>query len=266
MLEGSLDRRIIYLFILIALSVPLAMRFSVPPARMQAADRMYEIVEGAEFESGEIAFVTFDFGPSTKAENEPQSKVALEHLFRNRIPVVLFSQIPYAEPFLKSIPEDIAEKLEKEFPGESWDYGRDWVNLGFRQGGSLLLQSIPKEPDLKAFFAADVNGTDLANFSMLDNFSNFSQIKFLYNFTGSVGVFDRYLEFFNSKDYRPVFLHGCTSITIPEAYIYIDSGQLQGLLEGIAGAAWYSNLLQEAAPGREAVSYTHLTLPTNREV
>ena len=251
MLGDSLDRRIIYLFVLIALSVPLAMKLSVPPAKMQAADRMYQIVEDAVFQPGDIAFVTLDFGPSTKAENEPQSKVAIEHLMRKRIPFVLFSQIPYAEPFMKSIPEGVAEQLEKEFPGKSWDYGKDWVNLGFRQGGSLLLQSLPKEPDLKAFFATDVNGTALDNFSMLDGFSKFSQIKFLYNFTGSVGVFDRYLEFFSSKDYRPIFLHGCTSITIPEAYIYIDSGQLQGLLEGLAGAAWYSSLLQKVNLNRE---------------
>ena len=161
MLGDSLDRRIIYLFVLIALSVPLAMKLSVPPAKMQAADRMYQIVEDAVFQPGDIAFVTLDFGPSTKAENEPQSKVAIEHLMRKRIPFVLFSQIPYAEPFMKSIPEGVAEQLEKEFPGKSWDYGKDWVNLGFRQGGSLLLQSLPKEPDLKAFFATDVNGTCL---------------------------------------------------------------------------------------------------------
>ena len=76
-------------------------------------------------------------------------------------------------------------------------------------------------------------------------------IALLGEFTGLVGVFDRYIQFFQKKEYRPKFVHGCTSITIPEAYIYLDSQQLDGLLEGIAGAAWYSDLLKQHYPKRE---------------
>jgi hypothetical protein len=56
------------------------------------------------------------------------------------------------------------------------------------------------------------------------------------------------VQFFQKKGYRPTLVHGCTSITIPEAYIFLDSGQLQGLLEGIAGAAWYSEVLKKNFP------------------
>jgi hypothetical protein len=64
-------------------------------------------------------------------------------------------------------------------------------------------------------------------------------------------------------------VHGCTSITIPEAYIFLDSGQLNGLLEGIAGAAWYSEVLKKHYPATEnrdllvtntALSTAHLVL------
>ena len=65
-----------------------------------------------------------------------------------------------------------------------------------------------------------------------------------------VGVFDSYVQFFQTESYVPLFGHGCTSITIPEAYIYLDSGQLKGLLEGLAGAAWYSQLLAQNFPNR----------------
>ena len=47
------------------------------------------------------------------------------------------------------------------------------------------------------------------------------------------------------------FAISCTSITIPEAFIYLDSGQIKGLLGGIAGAAWYSELLQQRYPDRQ---------------
>ena len=56
------------------------------------------------------------------------------------------------------------------------------------------------------------------------------------------------MQFLQKDGYRPLLVHGCTSITIPEAYIFLDSGQLRGLLEGIAGAAWYSEILKRNFP------------------
>ena len=46
-------------------------------------------------------------------------------------------------------------------------------------------------------------------------------------------------------------LHGCTSITIPEAYLYYNSKQILGFFEGVAGAAWYDQLMNKIYPKRE---------------
>jgi hypothetical protein len=73
----------------------------------------------------------------------------------------------------------------------------------------------------------------------------------LLQLSSLVGTLDSFLQFFQTESYRPQFVHGCTSITIPQAFIYLDSGQLVGLLEGVAGAAWYSKLLSEKYVGRE---------------
>ncbi len=247
----ELDRRYIYLLVFVVLAIPLLLKLSLTPARLKASTQAYNLIENIQFSPGEIAFIALDFGPSTKAENEAQAMVLMEHLFRKRVPVVLFSMIPFAEAFLKLTPEKVAEKLQKENPEETWVYGKDWINLGFRQGATILLQQITKSDDLKELFKADVNGTALNNFAFLKDFKDFNQIKLLGHFTGLVGVFDRYLGFFSSKTHRPLFIHGCTSITIPEAYIYLDSKQLDGLFEGIAGAAWYSHLLNQNFPNRE---------------
>lgn len=247
-----IDRRVIYLIVFLALSVPMITRYSVTPARMQVADEAYQLIESMEFRPGEIAFISFDFGPNTKAENEAQAMVILEHLFRKRVPVVLFSLVPFAEAFLQTTPEDIAAKLAKENPGEYWSYGEDWVNLGFRYGATLLLQQITKSDDLKSVFKTDINGTNLNNFAMLQDFQDFKDIKLLAEFTGYKGMLDRYLGFFTTAEHRPVFIHGCTSISIAEAYIYLDSGQLASLLEGVSGAAWYSERMSRDHPGRES--------------
>ena len=248
----DLDRRWIYLLVFLALSVPILTRYTVQPARMDDAERFFEVVEGIDAEPGRYAFVAMDFGPGTKGENQPQARAVLEHLMRRRVPVILFSLYHLAEPFLKSIPEEIARQLEREHPGQTWEYGRDWINLGYRPGSAVLIQAIPKSGNLAELFEKDARGNRISELPAFSGLRTLRQIAFLAEFTGLVGVFDNYVQYFTSEDYTPAFGHGCTSITIPEAFIYLDSGQIQGLLGGLAGAAWYSELLRRRYPDRPA--------------
>ena len=245
-----LDRRWIYLLVFLALSVPILTRYTVQPARMSSAERFFEVVEGIEAGPERYAFVAMDFGPSTQGENRPQARAVVEHLMRKRIPVIVFSLYYLADPFLKAVPEEVARELEREHPGETWEYGRDWINLGYRPGAGVLIQAIPKSENLAELFGKDVRGNRISDLPAFSGLRTLRQISFLAEFTGLVGVFDNYVQYFTSKDYTPAFGHGCTSITIPEAFIYLDSGQIQGLLGGIAGAAWYSELLNRRYPQR----------------
>ncbi|MCB0352935.1 MAG: hypothetical protein KDD64_05395 [Bdellovibrionales bacterium] len=265
----NLDRRVIYLFVILAVALPIAFQYRVTPARLPSAEKFYDVIESMDPKEGGIALVSLDFGPNTKAENEPQAKVVIEHLMRRRIPIALLTQYALAEGFLKSVPEEIAADLMREYPGEVWEYGKDWVNLGFRPGNLLFVQSLAKSKDMAAELKRDVFGTSLKNLSVFRNVKTIRDVRLLAEFTGLVGVFDTYIQFFQTEDYVPVFGHGCTSITIPEAYIYLDSGQLDGLLEGIAGAAWYSELLSQKFSGRKedssmvintALGVAHLTI------
>lgn len=241
----KLDRRIIYLLVLLALALPLLQGFSVPPARMEGAEKVFNVVEQVQVAADEVAFVALDFGPGTAAESLPQAEVVVEHLMRRRIPIVFFSMYVLAEPFLESVPQRVVERLMKEMPEERWEYGKDWVNIGYRSGGYLILQSIPKSENLVELFKKDARGNALTDFPITRNLKTLNQIRVLAEFTGLMGVLDTYVQFFQKKDYKPNFVHGCTSIVIPEAFVYLDSGQIMGLLEGIAGAAWYSQLLQQ---------------------
>ncbi|MCB0319906.1 MAG: hypothetical protein KDD60_03210, partial [Bdellovibrionales bacterium] len=149
------------------------------------------------------------------------------------------------EGFLTTIPKKVVDRLHLEDPTTRYEYGKDWVNLGFRPGGSLFVQNLAKAKDVVSFLEKDVFGTPLSDLSAMNGVRTIEDFSLLAQFTGLVGVFDYYVQFFQKSGFVPTFGHGCTSITIPEAYIYLDSKQLNGLLEGIAGAAWYSKLLSD---------------------
>jgi len=246
-----IDRRIIYLFVACSLAIPISMDVVLPPAPLRAADQFFESVNELKKEEGKMVLIAADWGPSTKAENKLQTFLAIEHLMRKRIPFALISITAQATPFLRETPLEVAEKLNREYPDQEWRYGEDWVNFGFQPGGIPMIQGIARTSDLKNELKTDDSGTPLSDLPAMDGVETIRDIQMLMEFTGLVGAFNYWLQFFQIENYAPQFVHGCTSISIPEAHIYLASKQITGLLEGAAGAAWYDTRLGQKYPGRE---------------
>ncbi|MCB0345252.1 MAG: hypothetical protein KDD66_09035 [Bdellovibrionales bacterium] len=247
-----IDRRFVYLLIALALALPIIFGWKLPPAEMETADAFFAVVDELKPEHGKLVLIASDWGPGTQAENKPQTMIAMEHLMRKRVPFGLISITPYAAPFLESMPRDLKAKLEAEAPGETWTYGTDWINFGYRPGFVIMIQGLAKATDLHDVLKTDVSGTPLADLPIMKGVHTIRNIAMLMEFTGLVSAFNFWVQFFQADGYKPPFVHGCTSITIPEAYIYYVSKQIVGLYEGVAGAAWYENLLSKKYPERES--------------
>lgn len=257
-LSERVDPRIIYLLVALALAFPLVQDVRLPAAEMPAASALFEAVEQLTPEPGKIVVVAMDWGAGTSAENGPQTMVALEHLFRRRIPFAVVSLYAQAAPMLKEVPQKVARILEKEFPGEKWVYGKDWVNLGYQPQSQIFVQSFSSAKDIHELMKTDANGVPLAEVPLMANVHTIKDVQMLMQFTGLVGVFDVWIQLFQGQGYRPPMVHGCTSITIPDAYLYYASNQIVGFFEGIAGAAWYDKLLNQKAPTRKVEHATKI--------
>jgi len=248
---AQLDRRIIYVLVLVALAVPLLLGVAVKPARMTSAEKVYDTIEKLDNSKKQIVLLAIDFGPNSMAENLPQAEIIIEHLMRRRIPFATYSQYALAQPFLGSVPETVAARLTKENNSESWIYGKDWVNLGVKLGSPRIqIQALADSESIPQFLKKDAKGNALADLPAFQGIQTLRDIPVFVQLTSLTNTFESYVQFLKREDFRPIFLHGCTSISIPKAYIYMDSGQLSGLLEGVAGAAWYSVLLKEKFPNR----------------
>ena len=242
----KIDRRIIYIFLVVSLAIPLILDVSLKPARMETAQSFFNEMEKLEAQPGKLVLVASDWGPGTMAENRPQTELVIEHLLRKRIPFAMISVYVLADPFLRELPLEVAERLSKE-TGETWEYGKDWVNFGYRPGMSTTLQSLAKAESIADKLSVDANQIPLSELPIMKGVTNKDDISLIIEITGLVGVFNAWIQFFSG----PPMLHGCTSVTIPEAFIYYSSNQIRGLFEGVAGAAWYEVLLTERYPSRE---------------
>ena len=250
-LSEKIDPRLIYLLVAFALAIPLTLGAKLPPAQMPAAEAFFAEVEKLKTGPDHLVLVAMDWGPGTSAENGPQTRVAIEHLLRKRIPFAVVSLYALAAPMLKQVPLEVVADLEKELPGEKWVYGEDWVNLGYQPQSSLFIRSFASAKDLHELLKTDATGTPIGEVPLMKNIKTPEKVQMLMEFTGLVGVFNSWLQFFRSERFKPVFVHGCTSITIPDAYLFYASKQIVGFFEGVAGAAWYDKLLEQQYPARK---------------
>ena len=247
----NIDPRVVYLFVALALALPMIKGVSLKPVRMEAAESFYNTLEALPSNSDKAVMLVLDWGPGTFAENGPQSKITMEHLFRKRIPFILTSIYAQASPTLQELPLEVVSELKKEMPNENWEYGKDWINIGFQAGGWQSIQSLASSEDFHQILKTDVRGIPIAELPMMNKIHTIKDIQMLVQITSLVGTFNAWLQFFRTDKYKPEMLHGCTSITIPEAYLYYSSKQILGFFEGVAGAAWYDELLNKNFPMRK---------------
>jgi hypothetical protein len=244
--------RIIYIVLFLTLLVPLITARSIKPAYNVAANRTFDFIEALPEGSNQFGLLFLDYGPGTQAENQPQASVIFEHLLRKKIPTILLTTYALGEKFTKETADKVLARLQLEDPSRQFVYGKDYVILGYRPGANLFLQGISQAQDLATFLGKDIRAIPLKSYESFQGLQTLSQVTVIGEFTGLVGFLNSYMQFLTIQGTTASLIHGCTSITIPETYIYSDTGQLRGTLEGVSGAAYYSYLLQERFTKRTA--------------
>lgn len=247
----NIHPRIIYIFVALALAIPMIFKVSFIPVPMKAAEDTFKVMAALPDNSKKPVVIALDWGPGTMAENEPQSKLIMEHLFRKKIPFILMTLYVQAAPILQELPLELIKTLKKENPEFNFQYGVDWVNLGYQAGGWQAVQAIARSEEFHNVLKNDSKGTPIGEIPLMQNVHTLKDVSLLVQITSLVGTFNTWLQFFRIDSYTPPMLHGCTSISIPDAYLYYSSKQILGFFEGVAGAAWYEQLMDKVYPKRE---------------
>ncbi|MCS6894044.1 MAG: hypothetical protein NZO16_05720, partial [Deltaproteobacteria bacterium] len=218
----------IYLTLFVTLSLPFVFDLNFEIPRNFEAEKFFESTAKIVKEN-RVVFVSLDFGPGTSAENYPQAAVVTEHLFRLGAKIVFLSLSPQAQPFLESIPSEVLQNLDKE--GFSKEYGSDYVVLGFRPAPAVFLQGLLRSDNLAKYLGKDIHGRVIEDYPIAQKLTTAENITAWYQFTGLAGMVQNYIQFLETGKKIKLY-HGCTSVIVPEAYIYLDSNQISGLLEG----------------------------------
>jgi len=203
---------------------------------------------------GSKVLVSCDYDPGSMPELYPMNVAAFYHLLSRDLKVITIQL--WATGTL--LTERAMSEVLKDFPDKK--YGVDWVDLGFKEGREVVMvsmgTSIPKT------FPNDYRGTEVDSIPIMQGVKTFDDIAMLVNISGGLPGTKEWVLQVQSR-YRVKLGSGCTAVSAPEFYPYLQSGQLVGLLGGMKGAAEYEKLLKRpgtAQRGMDAQSVSHIVV------
>ena len=247
----NIDRRIIFVLIglsvLIPILIPIQLRIHVSPP----AQRLYDAIDSLP--PGSNVLLAFDYGPSTMPEVYPMSLALLRHGFAKDLKVIVMALWPEGASIAQDALNIVAEEFDKE-------YGIDYINLGFKTGGLIVIQAMGTS--IPTIFPTDQAGRPVETFPIMEKVKNFDDIALIVDLSaGDPGI--RHWVMIAQARYHKKVGGGCTAVSAPAFYPYLQTGQLVGLLGGLVGAAEYETLVKHpdsATAGMSSQALSHAVI------
>lgn len=240
----NLDRRVIYLILLIAVIVPLIKPLGLPIPPSAKSEQFFKVME--DLPKGAKILFSCDYNPSGGPELQPMNEAILRHAFTNGHKVFylgLWDQGP-------ALASNAIDKVLKDFPDKK--YGVDYINLGYKAGGYAVAMNMAKTP-IHETFPKDMRGEPISAYPIMEGVQDLKSFDIVIGLTGgNNGLLNVWLPVAQAM-YGMKVAGGCTSVSAPQFYQYVQTGQVAGILEGIKGAAEYEQLLHRRKGVRNAI-------------
>ena len=246
----SLDRRWIFLLMGLLVLYPLMFPLALPLFVSPPVQAFYDGV--ASIPDGSTVLMSCDYDPGGIPEMVPMTKTALRQLLDKKCKIVI-TVLWNGGPGL--VDRVVRSVIETEYP--TLKYGEDWVNLGYKAGNEAVMVLMGQ--GVANAFPKDYMGNDTRSMPIMRNVRDYSSFPMLVNISSGYPGTKEWVQQVQGRFHLPM-VAGVTAVSAPEYYPYLQSGQLKGLLGGMAGAAEYEKLRNEkgsATRGMDAQSLAH---------
>ncbi len=246
-----IDRRLIFLLIgvctLLPLLYPVGLAIKVSPE----VHGVYDYIEALP--EGSIFLLSMDYDPASKPELYPQAVALLRHAFRKNLRVIgMTLWLPGT-----GLAEQVMTKVAGEMGKVS---GKDYVFLGWSPGSGSLIINMGQ--DLYKAFPTDYYSQPTRELAVLKGIQTLRDVNYVVSLAaGTSGIETWYL--YGKDKYKFELGGGCTGVIAPGLYPLLRSGQINGLIGGMRGAAEYEVLIgqkERAVAGMDAQSATHFAI------
>ncbi len=227
-----LDPRWIYLSVLGIVTLPFFAPIRLPIERQDPARELYDFVDAIP--AGGRIIIAFDYGTSNTPECDPMVEALLRHAFLKD--VIVYTVCAAA---------DGVALAQRAFDRVAPLYGKtnrvDYVNLGYRPNYTNVILGMAS--DVRNVFATDSGGVPLNEVLAIEGFHGYDDIALIVSVSGSHTP-ENWFGLAGARSGVPVAA-GVTAVLVADFYTLWTSGQFEGLLCGMKGAAEYEDLLSE---------------------
>ena len=247
---ASIDRRIIYLLIGIAVIIPLILKLRMPIRISQEVRSAYETLENLP--PGSVVLASIDYDATSAPELTPMFRSFLRQCFRNKLKVIYTGHLAIGLPLAQFDLDQMTEEMGAV-------YGEDYINIGYRPGFTAVMIGMGRE--IRDFFAVDYRGVPVDSFPIMKNVHNYDDIALIVPFAHGLTA-EYWAQYVVSR--FGVQMFACvTGVMAPGLYPYLQSNQITGLIGGLQGAAEYEKLVEHPGTGTfgmPAQSIAHLLI------
>jgi hypothetical protein len=230
----SIDRRIIFLCVGLAVAVPLLRPLGFPVQVSEEARSFYREME--TLRDGDVILMTFDYEGDVMAELDPMSIAVLEHAFPKGVRVVALTTYAGGTGIAERLLGDAARAHGKE-------YGVDYVFLGYNPDWSGTILRLGES--FKATYPTDQYGKSTREIPLMQEVETYDDVEYIVSIAGS--ALSEYWAIWAGGRYGVKVISGNTAIQAILIYPYFQARQILGFLGGLKGAAEYEKLVD--APG-----------------
>ena len=260
----DLDRRWVFVCVALSVILPMIFKFELPIYPGEAVKGFHNKINSLP--EGSRCYISFDFDPAAEPELGPAATAVYLHMLRRNIKAISGANWP--------VGPEISEKCfadAKKIYLDTFDeykaagklaagctkevvYGRDFVNLGYKPGGIILVKSMCA--DFMAPFSQDREGNATENMAIFKNADghkfSMQDIALIVSYTAGTNGIEAFISV--EGDHKRPMACGCTSVNIPRFTTYLQTGQLVGMAGGLPGAAEYETLVEYKGEGRAGMS------------
>ena len=247
----TLDRRVVYLAMALAVAIPLFISFQVPIYVTPEVKNVYDFVESLK--EGDRLLLAIDYDPQAMAELHPMALTISRQCFAKGVKL-FFVTLSQNAP---GMCEQLVAKMSKEFNKKN---GVDYVYLGYKPYPGLVILSMGQ--NFRISFPMDYYGTYVDSLPIMQGIRNYDDMKAVIAFEAG-WVADSWIRDANGRYKIPVAL-GVTGVMAADYFPYVQSKQIFGLMGGLKGASEYETLAKQeeriASRGMKVQTITHIVV------
>jgi hypothetical protein len=243
----SIDRRIIFLAVGLAVAIPLILPMGIPVQVSEETRNFHREME--KLKEGDIILLTFDYEGDVMAELNPMTVAVLKRIFPRNIKVVALTTYAGGTGIAERLLGEAAEAYGKT-------YGVDYVFLGYNPDWSGTILRLGES--FKGTYPTDQYGKSTNEIPIMREVETYDDVALICSISGS--ALSEYWAIWAGGRYGVKVISGNTAIQAILIYPYYKAGQIPGFLGGLKGAAEYEKLVAEPGlgiRGMDAQSVAH---------